>query len=111
MKVFLIHGKKWGKQVMVLEYLTFEHPESLAIGVFIIIFAVANYALVKFIRNRGTSLLISFLIGLIVAWKLYTERFYGWEGTLAFVLIVIAIAIFLKIFLAFFRNFRRSSGN
>ena len=95
----------------IFDFLTVENQGVLAIGVFIIIFAVANYALVKFIRNRGISLLISFLIGLIVAWKLYTERFYGWEGFLAFVLIVIAIAIFLKIFLAFFRSFRRGSGN
>lgn len=95
---------------MAYEYLVFEHPEALAVGVFIILFIVSNYAIVKFIRNKGIALIVSLLIAGIAAWKLYSERFYGWEGTLAFVLIAAVIVIIIKIFLSFFKGVRRGFG-
>ena len=95
---------------MVYEYLVFEHPEALAAGVFIILFVVSHYVIVKFIRNKGIALIVSFLIAGIAAWKLYSERFYGWEGTLAFVLIVAVIVIIIKIFFSFFKGARKGFG-
>lgn len=90
---------------MVLEYFSFEeHPESLAIGVFLILFAVTSYIMGKALGHKGSAVTIALVISLATAWQLYRERFYGWEGTLAFVIYVAVFAILLKILFMFFRR-------
>lgn len=83
---------------MVYEFFYFENPESLAIGVFIVLFALTFSILNKFlVDNKGVNLIVALAISLIASWRLYNERFYGWETLLGFVIIVFVILFFLRI--------------
>jgi len=95
---------------MVLEILQFENPEVLAIGIFIVSFIVSFRMIFYILKNKGPALIAALAISLLSAWKLYQERYYGWEGTLAILLIVIIVIIIGRIFWAFIRNARRSFG-
>lgn len=92
------------------QYLSFEeHPEGLAIGVFIILFTLSYTILAKtaFKKNTALAIIISLIISGLAALKLMTERFYGYESILAVLMYIAIIGIFLKIAWAFIRNFRR----
>ncbi len=83
---------------MVYELFYFENPESLAIGVFIVLFALSFLILNRFLaNNKGVSLIVALTISLIASWRLYNERFYGWESLLGFVIIIFVILFFLRI--------------
>lgn len=89
------------------DILVFENPEVLAFAAAVLVFIISFTAINKFIREKGAALLISVAISAIVGWKLYRERFYGWEISLALIFGLIALAIFGKILWAFIRNIRR----
>ena len=89
---------------MALEYLQLENPENLAFGVFIILCVISFYVFSKFMRNKGTAFVIALAISGLASWQLYRERFYGWEETLVFVLILAVIALFLRILWSFVRS-------
>lgn len=91
------------------QYLSFEeNPTSLAIGVFIILFAVSYTAFNKAFnkKNQAVALIIALIISVLAALKLYTERFYGYEATLAVLIYILVIALFLRIAWAFVRHLR-----
>ncbi len=90
---------------MAYGYLTFQDPAGLALGVFIVLFAIFYFFLNRLLKNnRGMAILISFAISAVAAWKLLTERFYGYEETLAVFLIILVIAVFIRIFWGIIRK-------
>jgi hypothetical protein len=94
---------------MIEEYFTLNNPVSLAIGVFIIIFALGFYLLDKFKPDqRGTMMAVSFLIASIASWQLYREKYYGWEGILVFIFAAVALILFFKIFWSFVKHWQRN---
>lgn len=89
----------------------FQNPESLAIAVALLIFIMSFVVLRKVTKmEKGVLLVISFVISVGVAWQLYKQRFYGWEGSLAVILVVIVIVLFVMILLAFIKFIRRNFG-
>ena len=92
---------------MAIEYLRFENPESLAIGVFIALFTISFMVLIKPFKQRGITLIISLAISAIASWYLYKERFYGFEDSLAIILFIVVIAVFLKILWPFVKNLKK----
>ncbi len=95
---------------MVSEYFVFQSAEGLAAGVFLVLFAAAYSVLIKFMKSKMPVFMISLIIAGIAAWQLYKERYYGWESLLAFLMIVFAIIIFVKIILSFFRGAKTIFG-
>ena len=94
-----------------VNFLSFQNPESLAIGVALLLFLFTFTILKRFAGfNKGILIIIGFSISVITAWQLYREEFYGWEGTLGVVLYIVIIGFILKIFWAFFRGTKRSFG-
>jgi len=89
------------------DYLFVENPESLAFAASVLIFIISYMAIVRFIRQKGPALLISVAIALIVGWKLYREKFYGWEISLVLILGLVVLVIVGKIVWAFIKNIRR----
>lgn len=92
------------------EYLMLQNPELLAIGVFIILFAIAFSVLIRVIHNKGITLVVSLIIALIAAWNLYKGEFYGWESVIVVLLIIAVVVIFLKILWAFVKNIKTTFG-
>ena len=82
----------------------------MAIGVFIILFAVVFYVISKFLNNSGASLVISLAISAMASWKLYNERFYGWEASLSSSTLVVVIALFIIMIWAFLRFVKSGAG-
>ena len=91
-------------------YLSFQNPEGLAIGVFIILFVISYSILSKFLKEKGINLIISFMISLIAARQLYKNRFFEWEASLAVMIIVIIAFILFKVFSSFFKFNRLNRG-
>jgi len=59
------------------QYLSFQdNPLSLAIGVFIILFAVAFILLGKaFKNNKGAAIVVSLILAIVSSYNLFKERF------------------------------------
>ena len=93
-----------------IEYSFAEHPEALAIGIFIIMFAVLSYLLSKMNIGKMPAAISALSISLIGSWYLYNERFFGLEGILAFVIYLAVAALFLRILWAFFKFLKSSFG-
>ena len=92
-----------------VETIFFQNPESLAIGVFIVLFAVTFSVLIRQTRlEKGICIFIALIVSLIAAWKLYSERFYDMEWLLAWVLILAVVGLLIKLFWPFVRHVRRS---
>lgn len=87
-----------------IDIISFKEPAGLAVGIFIILFAVLNFMLSKFMKENKTSVVVSFALSAIAAWQLYKERFYGWEETLAVSLWIMIIGVFLSFFIKLFRK-------
>ncbi len=85
-------------------------PEVFSIAVGVALFAVSNYILVKFLRNKATSLIVALVFSMIAAWSLYENDFYGWESTLAILIYIVVAVLFLKILWVFVKSFKRSWG-
>ena len=86
------------------------NPVGLAIGVFIILFAVTYSVLEQWFNNRGASLPTAFIVGALAAWNLYNRRFYGWEATIVFLLYVALMVLFLRMIWAFFKHLSGTAG-
>ena len=67
---------------MGIDYFLFEHPEALAVGIFIIVFAVGFEMIFKVFNNKAIALVISLIISSFAGFQLYKERFYGFEMVL-----------------------------
>jgi|SRR3989344_5526702 len=93
------------------DYLLVRDPALLAFAVAIILFALAYVSLIRVIRNKGITLIISLIIALIVAWNLYRGKFYGWESVIAVLLIIVVAVILLKILWAFVKNVKVAFGH
>ena len=96
--------------ISVLDYLSFENQETLAVAVGFLVFIIIVYLLGKMALPKGPGILIAFAVAAMATWKLYKESFYGWEGFLAFVIIIAVLGVLLKILIAFFKNVGRSFG-
>ena len=94
--------------MVVSDYLSFENQETLAIAVGVLLFIIIVYLLKKVALPRGPGILIAFAFAVMATWKLYKERFYGWEGFLAFVLVIAVLGVLLKILIAFFKNVKHT---
>ena len=92
---------------MVFDYSFTDHPEGLALGIFIILFGVIFSVFGSRLKNKGMLFIIALAISGIAAWNLYTNEFYGWTDTLVFVLYLAVIALFLRMIWAFFRFNRK----
>lgn len=94
---------------MIEEYFRLDNPVSLAIGVFIILFALGYYFLNKFRPDqKGAMIAASLAIASIATWQLYKERYYGWEGMLIFVFAAVVLLLFLKILWSFVKHTQRN---
>ena len=92
------------------KYLSFQNQESLAIGVFIILFVISYSLLLRFMKERGISLILSFVISLIAARQLYNNRFFEWEASLAVTIIALIAVVLFKAFSSFFKFNRLNWG-
>ena len=83
----------------------FHKAEGLVVGIFIVLFTVCYYIFGSlFSKNKKIALLISLIISFSAVYKIYIERFYGYEGVLYFVLILVIIGVFFKIIREFFKK-------
>lgn len=89
---------------MVSELLMFENPEVVAVALGVLAFILVFYTLTKVTGNRGVSLIVGLAIGLMVTWGLFTGEFSIERTTLAWILIILAVAVVLKIFWAFIKG-------
>lgn len=88
----------------------FQNPESLIIGVFIILLVISYTILIRFFRERGIAMIVSILIALISSYGLYKKDFHEWEGSLAAILVLVIIFIFIRLFSPLLRNVKLSYG-
>jgi len=94
------------------DYLVFENPGVVAIAIGVLLFVVTYTILSRFIEDRGSTMVISIVLGIIGGWSLYTNNFFGWEENLiAILFIIVVVGIVLRILWAFVRgtgrHFRR----
>ena len=87
------------------ELFTFRSRESLAFAIFLIVFAAVYFLISRFMRNKQAAVIISLVVSIIGAWKLYTGDFYGWENTFVWVLIIMVIGIIISFFVKRRRKF------
>ena len=96
----------------ITDYLVFENPGVVAVAIGVLVFVVVYTVLSRFIEDRGSTMVISIVFGIIGGWSLYANNFFGWEENLiAILLIVVVVGIVLRILWAFIRgtghHFRR----
>jgi len=84
------------------EFLQFENPEVLAIAIGVLLF-IFTYSVLINRLNKGVSLIIGLVVGLLAGWYLYQQRFFEWEYSLAVLLIIVVGAVVFKIARGFFR--------
>jgi len=91
------------------DYLLFENPNVLVFVVGVLLFVFLSYVMKKFFRNenKGVAIIVAFVVSIIASWRLYIERFYGWEGTLIVVIYVLFGALILKMLWGFMRGSKR----
>jgi len=93
----------------ITDYLTFQNQFGLLVGIAILVFIFSFLALSRAFKRAGKAvpLVISLTLTAFVSWRLYVERFYGYEETLAVILYIVVAIIFIRLLLSFARRKRR----
>ena len=91
----------------IMDYLTFQNPEVLAMCLGAILFIISFLVIQKFMRNKLISMIISIIVGLLAGWNLYNNRFYDLERPLAFCLILAMIGVLVKLIFSFVKRSKR----
>ena len=87
---------------MAIEWFTFESTGALAIGVFIILFAISNLVLRRFMQSKGVATVVALIVSIIATFGVYKNGFYGFEEEMATLIYVMVIVIFAVIIFSFF---------
>jgi len=90
---------------MVSEYF-FQNPEVFAIAIGFIV-CLVTFSVLSRRFDKGSSILIGLVVGILTAYNLFINDFYGWEETLVFVIYLVVIALVIKIFIPFFKSVKR----
>jgi len=88
------------------DYLVFENPGVVAIAIGVLVFVVVYTVLSRFIQDRGSTMIISLVLGLIGGWSLYVNNFFGGEeeNLIAILFIIVVVGIVLRILWRFIRG-------
>ena len=93
--------------VELIELLSFQNRETLAVALGLLLFIILFHLLSRRL-DKGPSIIVAFAASLIASWQIYTNEFYGFEKTLAFLLYLALIGIAVKfVLLPFIRFFRK----
>ena len=92
------------------DLLMFENPGIVALAIGLLVFIVA-YTILLRMMEKGSSMIIALVFGILAAFYLYRNDFFGWESNvLAFIILLTAVAIILKIVWAFVKHGKRQFG-
>jgi hypothetical protein len=90
---------------MLADFGLVENPEVVSIAIGMILFIVSFKALMKFFKgdNKPVAVVVSLILGVIAAWRIYTTDLAYNEKFLFYVLIVLGVVILFALIIPFFR--------
>ena len=91
-----------------LDLFYFENPEVVAFAIGALAFIISFAALSRILNNRASSIIISFVIGILASWYIFSNDFYNAEVILAVLFAIAVIGVIFRILMPFAKGIKKN---